>query len=156
MVAGVRSLAAFQEHGVLTEEHVRATVAQLRDRPAAQNDVVGSQLDAILANLDRSMAEIREKGTVVNKGSGAFAKLLGGIEAFLDAGDAVRRRRRAERIYRDMVAERVSHERAAIELKKLNARQKGGWLGDDLRRLTLRVRNALTLSLPSLRRPAER
>jgi hypothetical protein len=50
------------------------------------------------------------------------------LEAFLDAGDAVRRRKTAHQIYKDLTAERISHERAAMELKKLNKRQKGGWL----------------------------
>ena len=62
------------------------------------------------------------------------------MEAFLDAGDAVRRRKKAERIYRDMIDERISHERAAREIKKLNSRQKGGWLSEDLAGLSDRFR----------------
>ena len=46
----------------------------------------------------------------------------------VDPGDAVRRRKCANQIYRDLVALRISTERAAMELQKLNKRQKGGWL----------------------------
>ena len=49
-------------------------------------------------------------------------------EKILDAGDAVRRRRRANAVYRDLVAGRIASARAAYELKQLTQRQKGGWL----------------------------
>ena len=50
------------------------------------------------------------------------------LEEFLDAGDAVRRRNQADRIYEDLIAERISRERAVTELQALTQRQKGGWL----------------------------
>jgi len=58
------------------------------------------------------------------------------VESFLDAGDAVKRRKRADRIYRDLVAERISQARAAAELQALNKRQKGGWLLARIRRIS--------------------
>jgi hypothetical protein len=71
-------------------------------------------------------------------------------EALLDAGDAVRRRRTADRIYRDLAAERISLDRAALELKKLNARQKGGWLAEEIQRAGGRL-HALLRALPGRR-----
>jgi hypothetical protein len=59
---------------------------------------------------------------------GLLAKVLGGIEAFLDSGDAIRRRKLANSIYLDLQNELISHERAALELQALNKRQKEGWL----------------------------
>jgi gamma-polyglutamate synthase len=53
---------------------------------------------------------------------------LSALERFLDAGDAVKRRKIADQIYEDMIAARISTTRAAYELKKLTQRQKGGWL----------------------------
>lgn len=44
---------------------------------------------------------------------GPIRKLLDALEAILDAGDAVRRRKRADRIYGDMANQRISHPRAA-------------------------------------------
>ena len=49
------------------------------------------------------------------------------IEEFLDAGDAVRRRKKADAIYKDMIGHHISHKRASIELQKITKRQKGGW-----------------------------
>ena len=54
------------------------------------------------------------------------------LEGFLDASDAIRRRKKADQIYRDMEAERISPARAAQEIQILNKRQKGGWLDGDL------------------------
>jgi hypothetical protein len=87
----------------------------------------------------------------VTRTTGPIATAIDAVEAFLDAGDAVRRRRKADRIYRDMVAERISHDRAALELKKLNSRQKGGWLGDAIQRLGARIRAVLPASGRSAR-----
>ena len=53
---------------------------------------------------------------------------MGAAEQILDSFDAIRRRRRSDFIYRELVGERVSPEQAAVELQKLNKRQKGGWL----------------------------
>jgi hypothetical protein len=48
--------------------------------------------------------------------------------------DGVLRRRRADRVVDELVAGRVSHERAARELRELMKRQKGGWLARILER----------------------
>ena len=63
-----------------------------------------------------------------NQGQSIISKVLDFIEAFLDAGDAVKRRKRANAIYQDLADQRISHDRAANELQTLNKRQKGGWL----------------------------
>ena len=60
--------------------------------------------------------------------SGLRITLLGWAEQFLDIGDAVQRRRTANRIYRDLAAQRISASRAADEPQYLIKRQKGGWL----------------------------
>jgi hypothetical protein len=78
------------------------------------------------------LSEIKSKlGSADAKGW--LEKFVDAFEAFLDAGDAVRRRKTADQIYEDLITERISHERAAIELKKLNKRQTGGWLAARLR-----------------------
>jgi poly-gamma-glutamate synthase PgsB/CapB len=139
---GVRMLAGFQEFGVLSEERVKATVARLRETSPVPGEAFQAQLDLMLSNLDRQMTTVRES-MAVTRTTGPLATAIDAVEAFLDAGDAVRRRRKADRIYRDMVTERISHDRAALELKKLNSRQKGGWLGDAIQRLGARLRAVL-------------
>ena len=63
-------------------------------------------------------------------------RFLEAVEQFLDAGDAVRRRRTANRIYKDLIAQRIGYDRATLELKSLNKRQKGGWLVAALSQMT--------------------
>ena len=125
---GIQTLVSFQEYGIVAEERVRATVGRLRERAI---EALDANLDLIIHSLEQQLSEVRQGMNVMRSG-GTVSKLLGSVEAFLDAGDAVRRRKKTERIYRDMIDERISHERAARELKKLNSRQKGGWLTEDL------------------------
>ena len=40
---------------------------------------------------------------------------------------------RADLIYKDLASGRVSRQRAILELRNLNKRQKGGWLAASLR-----------------------
>lgn len=57
-----------------------------------------------------------------------LARLFDRLEDAVDFADAVVRTYKARRIVADLVAERISHERAAVEMRKLNKRDKGGWL----------------------------
>jgi hypothetical protein len=81
----------------------------------------------VASNLEAAMQSIVTNGQKVHR-SGFFTHLVDIVEDFLDAGDAVRRRRRANKIYKDLRYERISQTRAVAELQALNNRQKGGWL----------------------------
>lgn len=125
----IAPLAAFNEYGVLCEEYVRDTITRLKNSGQNYPAHVLAELDRILERMDTAMAEIRKKiSSAGTKKIGRFHKLLLRVEEFLDAGDAVRRRTIADRIYDDLVAERISRERAVAELQALTQRQKGGWL----------------------------
>ena len=126
---GLRTLSTFQEYGVLCEETVRATVEEVRHSQTAQNELFQGELTVILSHLENAMQQVnRQLGMTSESGAGALTRLLACTEAFLDSGDAVKRRKKANRIYQDLSNERISHERAALELQALNKRQKGGWL----------------------------
>ncbi len=124
--AGLATLAAFPEYGVLAERAVRETVAEVRRRGWSQHEEVQAACDAILERIasDEDGADAARR-----RRSPWLARLLAVVEEFLDAGDAVRRRRRADLVYRELVAHRIGVDRAAAELQRLNDRQKGGWLG---------------------------
>jgi len=124
---GLATLASFQEFGLLCEEHVKTVIATVKAAPQAQNEHFQSELNIIAARLDRAMQEVREQMTVT-RASGWQERLFAGIESFLDAGDAIKRRKISNRIYQDLTNERISYARAALELQALNKRQKGGWL----------------------------
>ncbi|MCU7924249.1 MAG: HEAT repeat domain-containing protein [Candidatus Thiodiazotropha sp. (ex Dulcina madagascariensis)] len=124
---GLRNLSAFQDYGQLSEETVREVVERVRHRKLAQNELFQAELRVIITNLEAAMKDVRQQ-LDTGRSVGLLARFLDAIEAFLDSGDAIRRRKLANRIYRDLQNERISHERAARELQTLNKRQKEGWL----------------------------
>jgi poly-gamma-glutamate synthase PgsB/CapB len=125
---GLRELAGLQEFGQLSERLARETVAAIRRRPIAQSEHFQAELALIESRLDQAAGAIKAQLQTSVSRPDKLARLLGAVEAFLDAGDAVRRRKLADQIYRDLTTEHISHQRAALELQALTQRQKGGWL----------------------------
>lgn len=139
----LHELSSFQEFGLLSEHHVAKACAAAQERSVAQNEGVQAEIALIRSNMENVLDKITsdlsgaaavQKKSVVRENS---AKLIHFLESMIDAGDAVRRRKRANRIYRDLADERISGERAVKELKALNRRQKGGWLWAEIQRLFL-------------------
>ena len=124
---GLNTLVNFRDYGVLSDDFVRQTVETARHRPALQSEAKQAELQVILSNLDAAMKQVQARSATAS-GVSVVAKVANVVEAFLDAGDAVKRRKTADLIYRDLATQRIGHERAALELQALNKRQKGGWL----------------------------
>lgn len=122
-----RALASFTEFGNLSAQHVRWTLAQVKASPIAQNEFFQAELAVIESNL---VTRLRLVGAAAEEQPRRqwLAVLLDAIEAFIDAGEARKRRKRADRIYRDLSHQRISYDRASYELRQLNNRQQGGWL----------------------------
>ncbi len=131
-LTGLQALAAFREYGILSAAPVRDALDQLRSRPTVAGEIAEGQINLIAAKLDEQLAGF-EKSLGADR-SASSSRWVTWLEAFLDPGDAVRRRRKADLIYRDLAEERISSERAVYELKKLTTRQKGGWLAQELRK----------------------
>jgi hypothetical protein len=133
---GIATLSTYQEYGALSEAVVRETIEALKTGSAAPDAFLANQLDGIIERLEAQIAVFNKDGSAGEdtddskaKQSGGFgAALAGFLEQFLDSTDAVRRRLAADRIYDALIAEQISSQRAALELKKLTSRQKGGWL----------------------------
>jgi hypothetical protein len=107
---------------------VRQAIAHAQVQPWAQREYRQAELKVVLANLEQRLA-LYQTGTDTSVVQHSWwRKLLQVLEAFLDAGDAVRRRKRADQIYRDLVNERLSHDQALVALRAISKRQKGGWL----------------------------
>lgn len=130
---GLQTLAAFREYGVLSEETVLAAVEQIRARGRVGGELAETQLQLIATQLRGQLAA----GPSATGPSGKGSRWIDLVEAFLDAGDAVRRRKKADRIYKELAAERISSDRAVAELKTLTSRQKGGWVRKNSRMRSL-------------------
>ncbi|MBX7494624.1 hypothetical protein K3172_02000 [Qipengyuania sp. 6B39] len=137
---GFRMLASFHEYGVLSEAELRSALTEIRQQ-GGQAGLSGAQCDILEARLDEQMKKLSGLSTDTGAGAddkgGRLAKfgssLVTATEAFIDAGDAVRRRKAADRIYDALIAEQISNQRAAAELKALTSRQKGGWLAKGIK-----------------------
>lgn len=132
MERALTNLASFEDHGLLTETYTRESLINVREHPMAQTEHYQAELNVIESNLGVSVQRItntKENRKIKNN---IWRRLLVILESFLDAGDAIKRRKTANRIYRDLTEERISHARAALELKNLNQRQQGGWLVREL------------------------
>jgi poly-gamma-glutamate synthase PgsB/CapB len=132
---GLRSLAQLPQFGVICHERLRAALAELESNDSLHNAPLQSRIREIEDRLNaESPCEIESAESVKSerrsdkKQSRWVPALLGHLESFLDAGDAIKRRREANRIYRDLMAERVSSRAAVAMLQALTKRQKGGWL----------------------------
>ena len=90
--------------------------------------VVQAEFAFIKANLEHSIALLSSQASPKTAGNSWLTYINDALEAFLDAGDAIKRRKKADQIYKDLVSERISFDRATEELQGLNKRQKGGWL----------------------------
>ena len=124
---GLRALSAFHDYNVLCTEYMRQTLQDMQAALMTQNEDVQTALDVIAANVDASAQKIAANVRAVRR-AGLFTHVVNILEDFLDAGDAIRRRKKANRIYKDLLRERISQARAASELQALTSRQKGGWL----------------------------
>lgn len=122
-------LASFQEYGALSSAYMQDVVRRARELPVAQSENVQAELKLLAANLAARDEAIGDAVLAYREPrQGLWVTLATWVEKFMDVGDAVRRRRKADRIYRDMVAQRISTARAVDELQSLSKRQQGGWL----------------------------
>ena len=134
---GIAALASFKEFGLLSEETVRLSTADAAEKHGARDKSFQTQLDLVTSNMEETLGTIKSS---LGSGDGSGDSGIGSkfaawlfkfLEALFDAGDAVRRRKKANLVYRDIGAGRISPGRAAQEIQILNKRQKGGWLKKD-------------------------
>ncbi|MDX1706904.1 hypothetical protein, partial [Pseudidiomarina sp.] len=123
-----RSLATWQEFGVLDKEFVTTTIEIARSRQICQQESIQADLRITEQQLKRQLAEMEKALDEGSIDSGWRNKVLTSLEAFLDSGDAVKRRKTAQAIYTAMLNNTISMERATYQLAELNKAQKGGWL----------------------------
>jgi hypothetical protein len=112
----------------------REALAALRAVHAAADPTWSEHKAIVEGAIQRLAALERDKAaglTAIAK-AGVADKILGHIEQIVDHLDSVRRTRRADAVLEDLFAQRVGHGRAALLLREIVARQKGGWLSKDL------------------------
>jgi gamma-polyglutamate synthase len=129
---GLSDLSTFTDYGLLSEEAVPNVITEFKQSSIAQSDRIQAQIMIIENQFERSITQLKARLAQGTRHHGLGTRLLDWLEGFLDAGDAVKRKKKANRIYEDLINQRISHPRAIHELSNLNKRQKGGWLSTQL------------------------
>jgi poly-gamma-glutamate synthase PgsB/CapB len=130
-IAALRELEAFEDHGVYDSGLALGVLAM---QPVRQPGPEELQLrDRIRAKLEAVYARrIGLLRTQTKRDS--FDRVAGVLEGMVDYLDAVLRYRASRQIMDDLAERRISHGRAALEMRTLVGRQKGGWLSKSLRK----------------------
>ena len=128
---GLQELKSFKEYGVLSKNYVHNLLDKVKDNKIMQSELFQAELAEVENSLNEQLS-VLETSSVQSDNSGkdnrVFKAVVNFTEKVVDIGDAVKRRKKADLIYKDMAAQRISHNRAALELQELTKRQKGGWL----------------------------
>ncbi|MFD2230722.1 hypothetical protein [Alkalimarinus sediminis] len=122
----VSDLARIQDFGVLDQQKILNAIETVKHKPVAQTEQFQTELELIGDNLKNNLQNTQVKSSTEQHRFKLY--LINFIEALLDPGQAIKRRKAANQIYQDLADERISHARAAIALQTLNKNQKGGWL----------------------------
>ncbi|MCG7536439.1 poly-gamma-glutamate synthase PgsB [Pseudoalteromonas sp. OOF1S-7] len=104
--------------------HMLQTLSKL---PQAQSEFAQAELSHLAERLTQQNAS-DDQAAGPQSLSGLTRFVLQVVESFLDAGAAVKRKKTAQQVYRDIATQRITPERAISVLAALNRGQKPGWL----------------------------
>ena len=124
--AALTTMASFKELDILWLDSLSKTIATLKEHTFSNSGITSliETIDAKLKNTDISSFK-----TVSQKENGKLTKfVVNSVESFLDPGDAIKRRKNSDKIYKLITSGRISSTKAIKELQSLTKRQKGGWL----------------------------
>jgi len=126
-------LATFTDYGVADAAIARAALEQATEPAGVIEDE--TRLRAQLRERLTEIHETRRRALRQSRKSTRVDTVLGWIEGSIDYLDAIRRRHAANHVLADLVDERISHGRAAVLMRGIVGRQKGGWLAKWVKRL---------------------
>lgn len=130
-MAALVELEAFEDHGMVDTGFARAMLAREPAQAASPDEVaarqrIAAKVEAIWQRRTKALAEQRKAGVA--------DRVAAWGEGWLDWIDSIRRGNAAAVIIDDLVAARISHQRASVEMRKVVGRLKGGWLIKALRK----------------------
>ena len=129
---GITSLTTYKDYGILDVILARARVEAWLERQDESWQQHAQLLESARDHL-RTLYTQKQKGLSATRKKGLIERLLDrGVEPLLDHWDSTRRTKAADRVMTDLFAVRVGQGRAALLLRDIVARQKGGWLARSL------------------------
>jgi poly-gamma-glutamate synthase PgsB/CapB len=126
----LRELTKIQDFGPLDVEAVIQHLNWAGRHKVFQTELCQAQIEVTRTQLNEQLSN--QSLTQANANKSVINTLINATEAFLDAGDAIKRRNKANVIIDDLVNKQISQDMAAHELLKLTQQQKGGWLSKKL------------------------
>lgn len=140
---GLQALLAMPAIGQLCQNRMREVIETAKTSNALRRPDLQTQLGQLMARLSEAtdhsqQHDDRTVNDTTDKSKGARLAewnqwMIDTSEEAIDLNDSLRRRDNADRIYKDLAAQRISRQRAVVELRKINKRQKGGWLTSKLK-----------------------
>lgn len=125
--AGLRALLVHDDYGLLDSAYALRAMADMRARATvATQGTLSTSIDAVIAHLT-PIAARRAAALSANRSRSASDFLRDAAGKTFDFIDSIRRQRIARSVLSDLIAGRVSHAAAAIEMRAVVARAKGAW-----------------------------
>ncbi|MGE0547423.1 MAG: hypothetical protein AB7O24_29935 [Kofleriaceae bacterium] len=124
-LAALSELEAFEDHGLVDTGLCRTLLD--REPPHRLTPEEGEARSRIKTKVDAIWAK-RKAALVEQRKAEWLERVAKWGEGWVDWIDSARRGRQAAQIIDDLVDQRISHQRAAVEMRKVVGRLKGGWL----------------------------
>lgn len=121
--AGLRALLVHDDYGLVDSAHALRRLEELRG-PAPP--AFAARLDAVIARVS-AIATRRKAALSAKRARSAGDVVRGFIGKTFDYLDSMRRQAMARQVLEDLIAGRVSHAGAAVEMRGVVARAKGAW-----------------------------
>lgn len=123
---GLAAIEQFEDNGLMDSGIL---AARLRDRPPADAPPEELATRKRLASQMAKLSAAKKKAVAASSSlKSVRQRLLGNVESWFDFVDGALRYHTSRRLTRDLLHSRISHPRMALEMRKLYARAKGGWL----------------------------
>ncbi|WP_438024549.1 capsule biosynthesis protein CapB [Sorangium sp. So ce233] len=122
---------SYSDFGLIDLREALAAVRAAKEQGGAEWAEHANLIDGAIRRLE-ALDKEKTAALVVTGKTGFGTKVLLRIEQFVDHMDSVRRTRWAKIVMDDLFAMRIGHGQAALLLREIVGRQKGGWLAKDL------------------------
>jgi poly-gamma-glutamate synthase PgsB/CapB len=123
----VTRLHAFEDYGLLDSDLAHRKVEEILEKRDAPWEPLRPSLEKLHNMLHHIIVE-RKAALSPARQFNPIRWVVNQIESMTDFVNSISRRRQADQIYKDLITGRISQKRAALELRSLTQRQKGGWL----------------------------
>ncbi|WP_437277144.1 capsule biosynthesis protein CapB [Sorangium sp. So ce375] len=122
---------SYSDFGLIDLREALAAARAAKEQGGAGWAEHANLIDGAIRRLE-ALDKEKTAALVVTGKTGVGTKVLLRIEQFVDHMDSVRRTRWAKIVMDDLFAMRIGHGQAALLLREIVGRQKGGWLAKDL------------------------